>query len=83
MSDQTFGKAARDYWDDLERADQMRRDERDAAMARWIIVDWENRVVLPESYPDPQMAWHATVALARKLDRSAYEYDQIEIKIEE
>lgn len=26
MSDQTFGKAARAYWDELERADYRRRD---------------------------------------------------------
>lgn len=51
-------------------------------MKRWIVVDWENKVVMPEAYDTRRDAWRATTEQAAKEKRSAYEWDQIEIEVE-
>lgn len=51
-------------------------------MKRWVVVDWDQRRVFDEAYETKRDAWRATVAEATKQNRSAYEFDQLEVDIE-
>ena len=57
-------------------------DERGPDVKRWIVVDWENKVVMQEAYDTKREAWRATTDQAKKENRSPYEWDQIEIDVE-
>lgn len=63
MSDQTFGKAARAYWDELEQADADRQlTQRAEVLAR---IELATRHVFPP-IPDRRFDWSA-------VDRDTYD----------
>ncbi len=41
---------------------------------RWIVIDDRTHEVMPDGYASEKEAWAAQVALARKADRSPYEW---------